>query len=87
MKITDGARELLESFLIEKGAVGIRLSSVSGCCGPQYTISLDLPQETDIVKTINGIQVAIDAKITKTDDLTLEKEDNGLVLLGASNCC
>ena len=91
MKITDGARQLLENFLNEKGAEGIRLSSVAGCCGPQFTFSLDAPQETDTVKNINGIKVAFDSKITGTDELTLDKEESqdgvGLVLLGASNCC
>ncbi|OAS84056.1 adhesin [Metabacillus litoralis] len=91
MKITDGAKELLENFLNEKGAEGIRLTSVAGCCGPQFTISLDAPEESDIVKTINGIKVAIDSQITGTDELTLDNEQNengtGLVLLGASECC
>lgn len=91
MKITDGAKHLLESFLNEKGAEGIRLSSIAGCCGPQFSISLDAPQETDVIKTINGIRVAIDSQITGTEELTLDKEESeqgaGLVLLGASNCC
>lgn len=91
MKITDGAKELLENFLHEKGAEGIRLTSVAGCCGPQFSISLDTPEESDTVKTINGIIVAIDSQITGTDELTLDKEENqegaGLVLIGASNCC
>ncbi|MBS4203672.1 adhesin [Lederbergia citrea] len=91
MNITDRAKQLLENFLNKKGAEGIRLSSVPGCCGPQFTISIDEPQETDTVKTINGIKVAIDSQITGTDELTLDKEENqegeSLVLLGASNCC
>ncbi|MBO1512841.1 adhesin [Metabacillus bambusae] len=91
MKITDEAKILLENFLNEKGAEGIRLTSVAGCCGPQFTISLDAPQEADTVHTINGIKVAIDSQITGTEDLTLDKEANqngaGLVLLGASDCC
>ena len=91
MNITDGAKQLLENFLNEKGAEGIRLSSVAGCCGPQFAISLDAPLESDTIQTINGIKVAIDSQITGTDELTLDKEENqegaGLVLLGASNCC
>lgn len=87
MKITDEAREMLESFLNEKGAEGIRLTSVAGCCGPQFTISLDQPEESDTVQTINGIKVAIDSKIPGTEELTLDNEENGLVLLGASSCC
>jgi iron-sulfur cluster assembly protein len=91
MKITDGAKQLLENVLNEKGAEGIRLSSVAGCCGPQFTISLDVPEESDTIKTINGIKVAFDPQITSTEELILDKEETqesaGLVLLGASNCC
>lgn len=91
MKITDGAKQLLESFLNEKGAEGIRLSTVAGCCGPQFMISLDASLESDTIQSINGIKVAFDSQITETDELTLDKEENqdgvGLVLLGASNCC
>ncbi|RID86966.1 adhesin [Peribacillus asahii] len=91
MKITDGAKHLLENFLNEKGAEGIRLTSVAGCCGPQFAISLDAPIETDTIEIINGIKVAFDSQIAGTDELTLDKEVNeegaGLVLLGASSCC
>ena len=81
----------LISFLNKKGAEGIRLSSVAGCCGPQFAISLDAPMESDTIETINEIKVAIDSQVTGTEELTLDKEDNqdgaGLVLLGASSCC
>ncbi|MFV2046355.1 adhesin [Metabacillus litoralis] len=91
MNITDGAKELLMNFLSEKGAEGIRLTSIAGCCGPQFTISLDAPIESDEVSIINGIKVAIDSQLAGTKELTLDKEENqdgaGLVLLGASNCC
>ncbi|MEE3953601.1 hypothetical protein [Peribacillus frigoritolerans] len=92
MKITDGAKQLLENFLNEKGAEGIRLSSVAGCCGPQFAITLDAPTESDTIETINGIKVAFDSQVTGTEDLTLDKEESpngaGLVLLGGSdNCC
>ncbi|MFB6469057.1 adhesin [Cytobacillus sp. Hz8] len=91
MKITDSAKELLEGFLSERGAEGIRLTAVPGCCGPQYTITLDAPMESDTIKIINGIRVAFDSQVTGTEELTLDKEENqegvGLVLLGASSCC
>ena len=91
MKITDGAKQLLENFLSEKGAEGIRLSSVAGCCGPQFAITLDAPMESDKIETINGIKVAFDSEVTGTDELTLDIEEGqdgaGLVLIGASNCC
>ncbi|MCH1627423.1 adhesin [Fredinandcohnia quinoae] len=91
MKITDAAKQLLENVLSENSAEGIRLYSVAGCCGPQFALSLDAPQESDTIETINGIKVAIDSQITATEELTLDKEENqngeGLVLLGADNCC
>jgi Fe-S cluster assembly iron-binding protein IscA len=91
MKITDRAKQLLENVLSENGAEGIRLYSVTGCCGPQFALSLDAPLETDTVKNINGIKVAIDSQIATTEDLTIDKEESedgaGLVLLGASSCC
>lgn len=91
MKVTDGAKQLLNGFLSEKGAEGIRLFTVAGCCGPQFSLSLDAPQESDKIETINGIKVAIDAQVTGTENLTLDIEENqngaGLVLIGASNGC
>ncbi|WP_066249532.1 adhesin [Neobacillus drentensis] len=91
MKITDEAKQLLENVLSENGAKGIRLYSVAGCCGPQFALSLDAPQETDTIEMINGIKVAIDSQVLATEELTLDKEESqegaGLVLLGASNCC
>lgn len=91
MKITDEAKQLLEGFLNEKGAEGIRLSAVDGCCGPQFAITLDAPVESDTIETINGIKVAFDSQVTGTEELTLDKEENqdggGLVLIGGSNCC
>lgn len=91
MKITDGAKQLLENYLKEKGAEGIRLSTVAGCCGPQFTITLDAPIESDEIETINGIKVAFDSQVNGTEELTLDIEEGqngtGLVLIGASNCC
>lgn len=88
MKITDGAKQMLETILSENG---IRLYSVAGCCGPQFALSLDAPQESDAVKIINGIKVAFDSQISSIEELTLDKEEHqdgaGLVLLGASSCC
>ncbi|KRG13421.1 adhesin [Virgibacillus soli] len=91
MKITDGAKRVLENCLNEKGAEGIRLTSAAGCCGPQFALTLDAPLESDTVETINGIKVALDSQVTGTEELTLEKEESKdgarVVLLGASNCC
>ena len=91
MKITDGAKQLLENVLSQNNAEGIRLYSVAGCCGPQFAISLEQPQESDKINMINGIKVAVDEQITATEDLILDKEETkegaGLVLIGADNCC
>ena len=89
MKITDEAKQVLEDFLSKREAEGIRISSVAGCCGPKFAISLDAPVESDRIETINGIQVAIDSEVTGSEELTLDKGENGagLVLIGASSCC
>lgn len=91
MKITDGAKQLLEKVLSENGADGIRLYSVAGCCGPQFALSLDAPQDSDTINIINGIKVAIDQNILETEELTLDKDESqdgaGLVIIGGSSCC
>nr|WP_258000406.1 hypothetical protein [Bacillus sp. Marseille-P3661] len=57
-------------------------------------MALDEPVENDLVKTINGIKVAIDSQIAEhTEVLTLDRETGpngevGLVMLGnESDCC
>jgi hypothetical protein len=89
MNITDGAKQILVGFLSKRGAEGIRLTSVEGCCGPQFRISLDAPIESDRIETINGIRVAIDSEVTGSEELTIDKGENGagIVLIGGSNCC
>lgn len=87
MKITETAKETLVKFLSEKQAEGIRIFSEAGCCGQQIALSLDQPKETDAVKTINGIKVAFDAAVSGTDELTLDHDEKGLVLLGAGESC
>ena len=91
MKITDEAKQLLENVFNQNNAEGIRLYSVAGCCGPQFAISLEQPQQSDKIEMINGIKVAVDEQITATEDLILDKEETqegaGLVLIGAGNCC
>jgi iron-sulfur cluster assembly protein len=89
MNITDGAKQILVGFLSKREAEGIRLTSVEGCCGPQFRISLDAPIESDRIETINGIRVAIDSEVTGSEELTIDKGENGagIVLIGGSNCC
>ena len=40
MKITDSAKQLLENFLKEKGKEGIRIFSIEGSCGSQFSMNL-----------------------------------------------
>ena len=89
MNITDGAKQILVDFLSKRGAEGIRLTSTEGCCGLKFAISLDAPIESDKIEIINGIRVAIDSEVTGSEELTIDKGENGagIVLIGASNCC
>lgn len=87
MQITDSAKQFLVNVMESRGAEGIRLYSVMGCCGPQYSLSLDGSQESDTIQTINGIQVAIESQIVDTDELVLDQEDGNLVLLGSNSGC
>lgn len=93
MNITNEAKEMLEAVLKERGREGIRIFSVSsGCCGPQFGVSLDAPEAEDVVKSVNGIQVAIDPTISNdVEQFTLDKEaspeGDRLVMLGMNSCC
>ena len=91
MKITDSAKQLLENFLTKKGKDGIRIFSIAGSCGSQFSMNLSSPKETDKIETINGIQVAFDSEVTDHEDLTLDIEEGQsrpkLVLVGESSCC
>ncbi|MET3576744.1 adhesin [Bhargavaea ullalensis] len=84
MMITEEARVLLKEFLEARGLGGIRLTVESGELGPQFSITFDGPQEFDVIQTIKGIQVAIDAQLTDTDLLVLDVEEGpggrGIVL-------
>ncbi|MCM3595504.1 adhesin [Metabacillus idriensis] len=93
MKITENAKQLLETIFQERNAEGIRVYSLgSGCCGPQIGLSLDAPMDADIVQEVNGIKVAIDPQISSSvEHITLDKENTadgtGFVLIGGSECC
>ncbi|WP_096155348.1 MULTISPECIES: adhesin [Bacillus] len=91
LQITDNAKEMIQTVLKENGAEGIRLFEVDGCCGPQFALSLDAPEENDHVETINGVVVAMEEHIVKVEGLVLDLEESengtGLVLIGADGCC
>nr|WP_240675692.1 hypothetical protein [Ammoniphilus sp. CFH 90114] len=51
-------------------------------------LALDEPMEEDKVETINEIVVAIDNKIIEyTEELSLDDQNGGLVMLGNQGCC
>ena len=77
MKITDGAKQLLENFLTKKGAEGIRISLLLGrLLRTQFTMNFSSPKETDKIETINGITMAFDSQVTGTEELTLDNRRN-----------
>ena len=93
MKITEAAKQVLENAFQHNGADGVRFYfEGAGCCGPQIGLSLDAPEEKDVVQTINGIRVAIDEKVlSMTEGVTLDHQEGpegaGFVLLGVDNSC
>lgn len=86
MQITDAARDLIQNFLKQKKAEGLRLYYLGGCGGPQHGFTTDEPEENDRVEIINGIRVAFDPEVGSTDNFTLDmvqdEDGTGLVLLG-----
>lgn len=93
MNITEKAKIKLEGIFTEKNVDSMRFYLMeSGCCGPQIGISIDAPEETDTIKEINGIKVAIDSEITDAvEGLTLDDEETAdgtqFVLVGMDQCC
>ncbi|WP_082232730.1 adhesin [Halobacillus massiliensis] len=89
MKITEEAKGTLINLLGEQGAESVRLFSAGGgCCGPQIGLSLESAQDTDKIKEVNGIQLAIDPQVEDlVKEVTLDKQGEQFVLLGLSNCC
>ncbi|WP_027953780.1 MULTISPECIES: adhesin [Halobacillus] len=93
MKITENAKSTLQGMIEENGAEGVRFYSMGdGCCGPQLGISLDGPEENDVVNDMDGLKVSIDQDVKDTvDGLTLDQEDTPegaqFVLLGMDQCC
>jgi Fe-S cluster assembly iron-binding protein IscA len=94
MNITNKAKQMLENVFKDNGAEGIRFYfKGAGCCGSQIGLSLDASEESDVIKTINGIRVAIDERVVSmTEGLTLDHQEGPegarFVLLGMeSSCC
>ncbi|GIN86024.1 hypothetical protein J6TS2_24100 [Heyndrickxia sporothermodurans] len=93
MIITNPAKAFINDLMKENNASTLRFTVAgSGCCGPNYAVSLEDAAESDVIKNVNGIKVAIDPHLIDTvKDLTLDYEENensaGLVVTGGSSCC
>lgn len=92
MNITNEAKEYIQVLLKEQQAQGLRIDAIEGCCGPQIELSLDSPEESDMISIINEISVAIASQATElisnlTLDFETEGEQSGLVMIGAPNNC
>jgi len=89
MIITDSAKEMLKNVMTENNVEGIRFYFVGqGCCGPQLGVSLDVPEEHDVIKEVNGVQVAIDQRVlSMTEDVTLDLQDGNLAFVGLPENC
>ena len=92
MNITDTAREFILQVLSEQSAKGIRILWAGyGWGGPKVDVSLDEPQENDIVEEVNGVRVAFENRIythmtTKALDLQKTQHGEGIVIVGGENC-
>lgn len=93
MNITNEAKEYIQSLLKEQQAKGLRVYAVEGgCCGPQIGLSLDMPEESDVISVINDVQVAVARQAKEfvkslTLDFETEGDQSGLVMVGAPNNC
>ncbi|MGD6963980.1 adhesin [Fictibacillus phosphorivorans] len=92
MKITVRAKNLIKELFDEEHGC-IRLISLGeGCCGPIVGMSIEIPRETDEMKIINNVRVAVSPQVTTSlEGLTLDIERNPtkrsrFVLLGVDDC-
>ncbi|MEK4229690.1 Fe-S cluster assembly protein HesB [Solibacillus sp. FSL H8-0538] len=87
MKISPEGKTYLTQVLAESEVKSLRFFGIQGCCGMNLSVALDPAQETDKVKIIEGIAVAVDPTIeAQLTDVTIHAEEEngniGLVLLG-----
>lgn len=81
MIITNEAKEALKEILKEYGKEGIRFSAADDA---PVALSLDVPEATDRVEIINGIQVAMDEQalaLLEQVTLDVEETEEGLQLV------
>ena len=59
MKITDQAKDYIQQAMLENHISTLRFYGIPGCCGVNLDVSLQEPEENDVIERINGVQVAI----------------------------
>ena len=93
MNITDQAKSYIEKMMVENGETNLRFTfEGTGCCGPNFGVTLSEQQEDDKVEIINGINVSVDKRVVDaTENITLDFEgtekDGGLVFQNNNSCC
>jgi len=93
MVITERAKPYIEKMMQENGETNLRFTfEGSGCCGPNFGLTLSEQQEDDKVEIINGINVSVDKRVVDaTKNITLDfkgtEEDGGLIFQNNNSCC
>jgi Fe-S cluster assembly iron-binding protein IscA len=94
MKMTDGAKEVLEKSMKEHDCDCLRITVEPGCCGASLNFTLDQLKSGEHPITINDISVIMDEQAQEqTDALTINADDGELVIdggscdCGSSDCC
>ncbi|WP_281890404.1 hypothetical protein [Paenibacillus sp. YYML68] len=89
MIITSAARDAIQALLDEHQVNGMRVVfDGMGCSGPKMGLVLEQLEQSDITTVINGIPVAIERKIMEeSKKLTLDVDNDQLVMVGADSCC
>ncbi|WP_278549577.1 hypothetical protein [Cloacibacillus evryensis] len=89
MKITDEAREVINTAFEEKKANAIRFRTINSCCGKSLRFELIKLAEQDHVDSINGLSVLMDGETRAwTDTVTIGASNRRLTISdSAAHCC
>lgn len=88
MKITDGAKEILNAALQQESANGIRLHTEKSCCGTSLQFELITISTEEQPETINGLSVLMDEETRAwTGTVTIDAENGKLTLHDSASCC
>lgn len=88
--LLDATESYYKEIANSSGEVPLSSQAAGGCCGPSVQLSLDKPMETDLVSTINGLQVSIDSEVFEvsrvlTLDFVQDGQGEGLVISGENS--